>query len=86
MAGQRFYESGTRGGARPGGGSGLRTAWRKSSYSNHQSACVEVSNFGQETIAFRDSKDPDGPVLKFTRTEAAVFFAAVAAGEFPGSR
>jgi hypothetical protein len=58
----------------------LAAIWRKSSYSNHQSACVEVARIGQETIAFRDSKDPDGPVLAFTRSEAAAFVASVAAG------
>ncbi|WP_078500953.1 DUF397 domain-containing protein [Wenjunlia vitaminophila] len=52
--------------------------WRKSSYSNHQSACVELARIDQETIAFRDSKDPSGPVLVFTRQEATAFLAGVA--------
>lgn len=51
--------------------------WRKSSYSNHQSACVELAGIDRESIAFRDSKDPDGPILIFTRSEAMAFMAFV---------
>lgn len=50
--------------------------WRKSSYSNHESACVELARIDQETIAFRDSKDPDGPILAFDHREALAFIAA----------
>jgi hypothetical protein len=73
----------------PGGAESdwLRQGWRKSSYSNHQSACVEVSILDHEAIAFRDSKDPNGPVLTFGRDEARRFVAAAAAGELtPGRR
>ncbi|WP_329180405.1 DUF397 domain-containing protein [Streptomyces sp. NBC_01477] len=68
------------------GAGGLAVAWQKSTYSNHQSACVEVGNFGQETVGFRDSKDPEGAVLTFDRSEVRAFVAAVAAGEFTGRR
>ncbi|WUH94368.1 DUF397 domain-containing protein [Streptomyces sp. NBC_00433] len=64
------------------GPGGLAVAWRKSSYSNHQSACVEVGAIGRELIGFRDSKDPEGAVLTFERTAVRAFVAAVAAGEF----
>jgi hypothetical protein len=41
-------------------------SWRKSSYSNSTSNCVEVA--GQpDTVAVRDTKDPDGPALAFSR-------------------
>ena len=42
--------------------------WRKSSYSNGQANCVEVTTVtgGQTLIAVRDSKAPDGPCLIFT--------------------
>ena len=41
--------------------------WRKSSYSGSgQGACVEAARLGA-LVAVRDSKDPDGPVLTFTR-------------------
>ena len=42
--------------------------WRKSSYSNggQQGSCVEVARSLPGTVAVRDSKDPDGPVLTVT--------------------
>ena len=41
--------------------------WRKSSYSNGQANCVEVTTVtgGQTLIAVRDSKAPDGSALMF---------------------
>ncbi|MEV4414829.1 DUF397 domain-containing protein [Catellatospora sp. NPDC049609] len=44
-------------------------------------ACVEVALIGQD-IALRDSKDPSGPVLRFTRQEWDAFVAGVGAGDF----
>lgn len=45
------------------------STWRRSSHSNTQgNQCVEVAAFG-DRIALRDSKNPDGPVLLFSRTE-----------------
>lgn len=39
--------------------------WRKSSYSGAQDQnCVEVAH-ATRSVAVRDSKDPDGPVLTF---------------------
>jgi hypothetical protein len=38
--------------------------WRKSSRSAGNGNCVEV-RFGSGTVAVRDSKDPDGPILEF---------------------
>lgn len=58
---------------------GPSCAWTKSSYSNHNGACVEI-RVDSDAVAFRDSKDPNGPVLKFKRGEAAAFVAAVAGG------
>jgi hypothetical protein len=43
-----------------------RPPWRKSSYSNSNSNCVEVGQHGEQ-IAVRDSKDPGGPKLPVTR-------------------
>jgi hypothetical protein len=43
-------------------------------------SCVEVALL--ELIGVRDSKDPDGPVLLFTRTEWIQFVTGVKAGLF----
>jgi hypothetical protein len=65
-------------------------AWRTSSHSHangnclawHRSArcgggeCVEVAG-----CAVRDSKDPGGPVLEFSRDAWAAFVAGIKAGE-----
>jgi uncharacterized protein DUF397 len=42
-----------------------RPSWRKSSYSNSNSNCVEVGQRGEQ-IAVRDSKDTGGPKLPVT--------------------
>jgi hypothetical protein len=41
-------------------------AWRKSTRSSSEGACVEVAGVNP-AIAVRDSKDPDGPKLTFSR-------------------
>ncbi len=40
--------------------------WRKASYSNGQGSCVEVGHSGP-AVAVRDTKDPGGPALAFSR-------------------
>ncbi|MFJ1752793.1 DUF397 domain-containing protein [Kitasatospora sp. NPDC088134] len=61
--------------------SGVR--WVKSSYSNNGGNCVEVAPTASVShLPVRDSKDPQGPVLVFTRREYAAFLDAVVAGEF----
>lgn len=62
----------------------LAVVWWKSSYSNHESACVEMARIGQETIAFRDSKNPSGAFLIFPRSEVLAFVAGAARGEIAG--
>ncbi|WP_282202134.1 DUF397 domain-containing protein [Kitasatospora fiedleri] len=55
--------------------------WVKSSYSNQDGgACVEVDANRPGTV--RDSKDPDGPRLRFTPASWDAFVTAVVAGEF----
>jgi hypothetical protein len=56
-------------------------AWRKSTFSNSQAACVEVADL-PTGAAVRDSKDPGGPVLRLTGAVWAAFTTAVAADEF----
>ncbi len=56
--------------------------WRKSSRSNNGGNCVEVAPLPDDGRAVRDSKDPTGPVLKFTRDEWAAFVGSVKGGEF----
>ena len=57
--------------------------WRKSSYStSNGGACVEVADTSAATVAVRDSKDPEGPVLVFAPPEWQAFIAAIKAGEF----
>ena len=52
--------------------------WRKSKHSGYNGDCVEVADMGGQ-IGVRDSKNPGGPVLKFTRTEWAAFTAGIRA-------
>ncbi|MFJ6139350.1 DUF397 domain-containing protein [Kitasatospora sp. NPDC092286] len=56
--------------------------WRKSSYSNGQGGCVEVSDGHANIVPVRDSKDPDGPALIFPADAWQAFARAVADGEF----
>lgn len=55
--------------------------WRKSSYSESAGACVEAADDGDDRLV-RDSKDPSGPVLRFTAAEWTAWLAGVRAGEF----
>jgi uncharacterized protein DUF397 len=56
-----------------------RDRWIKSSYSGGQD-CVEIQ-FGVG-VRVRDSKNPDGRALDFTRAEWDAFMQGVHAGEF----
>jgi hypothetical protein len=60
----------------PKGGS----QWRKSSASE-TGGCLEV-RFAAEEIQVRNSRDPLGPALTFTRREWEAFLAGASAGEF----
>lgn len=54
--------------------------WRKSTKS-HECECVEVADTAAASYC-RDSKDADGPVLRFPRTSWDTFVAAVKDGDF----
>ncbi|MEU7893600.1 DUF397 domain-containing protein [Nonomuraea sp. NPDC049152] len=59
-----------------------RAAWQKSSFCNGASTCVEVAGLADGSVALRDSKEQDGPVLVFTPSEWDAFTAGVRDGEF----
>lgn len=46
--------------------------WRRSSRSTTQGQCVEVA-ITPDAIMLRNSRHPDGPVLRFTRAEWLAF-------------
>ncbi|WP_055547555.1 DUF397 domain-containing protein [Streptomyces sp. NBRC 110028] len=54
--------------------------FRKSSYSDPERECVEVATNVPGAVAIRDSKRPDGPILRFMPA-AWADFQAVVAGE-----
>ena len=57
--------------------------WRKSSYSgNGGGNCVEVASNVRGLVAVRDSKDPDGPKLAFTKEAWFEFVQGISRGEF----
>lgn len=55
--------------------------WIKSSASNPSGNCVEVTK-ADGWILMRDSKNPAGPVLRFTWAELDAFFQGAAMGQF----
>ncbi|MFJ6101841.1 DUF397 domain-containing protein [Streptomyces sp. NPDC092359] len=55
--------------------------WTKAMASDGRDDCVELAQVG-ENIAMRNSRDPQGPALIFTRSELVAFFDGVSKGEF----
>jgi hypothetical protein len=58
------------------------TTWRKATKSNGSGSCVLMADLGDGRIGVRDSKDPDGPVLRFTRAEIDAWLDGARNGEF----
>lgn len=60
-----------------------RAFWHKSTYSNLNGSCVEITRLSSERIGVRDTKDGGiGPVLIFTGTEWSAFIAGAKEGQF----
>jgi Domain of unknown function (DUF397) len=59
----------------------LTAAWQKSTLSV-QNGCVEVRLMDSQHIAVRDSKNPNGAILKFDLAEWEAFTVGVRGGEF----
>jgi Domain of unknown function (DUF397) len=72
-----IYEEGARGSCDE-----PAATWRKSSRSYSSGGCVEVACVSGELIGVRDSKDPDGPVLRFSHAEWDLFVGGLCGGEF----
>ncbi len=56
--------------------------WRKSHHSNPSGNCVEVAELADGRIAVRNSRQPSGPALIYTRGEMAAFIEGAKGGEF----
>ena len=56
--------------------------WRKSHFSNPSGNCVEVAALPDGSVAVRNSRQPDGAALVYTRAEIAAFLTGVRNGEF----
>jgi len=57
------------------------TEWIKARKSTSGNNCVELRRNGT-TVEVRDSKDPDGPTLKFNGAELDAFLDGAKNGEF----
>jgi hypothetical protein len=60
----------------------LPVTWWKSSLSGAQSDCVECAVVDPTRVAVRDSKNPTGPALLFSRESLAGLVAGIRAGDF----
>ncbi len=66
------------------GGPGPGPHWVKSSLSFANGNCVEVTGLPEGGVGVRNSRDPDGLVLRFTPGEWKAFLGGVRNGEFDG--
>jgi uncharacterized protein DUF397 len=57
-------------------------AWRKSTASNPNGDCVELAPLPAGPVAMRNSRDPRGPALIYTRAAIEALLDGVKAGEF----
>jgi hypothetical protein len=57
--------------------------WTKSTRSGSGADCVEIARNG-ELVLVRDSKEPNGPILEFSRSTWNAFVSMI--GRSPGDR
>jgi len=62
----------------------MSTIWVKSSLSFSNGNCVEVARLPGGAIGVRNSRDPGGPVLRFTPGEWGTFVGRARLGELTG--
>jgi hypothetical protein len=60
----------------------MNTVWAKSSLSFANGNCVEVASLPGGQVGVRNSRDPEGPVLRFSREEWDAFLGGARLGEF----
>jgi hypothetical protein len=60
----------------------IKARWTKATASSGNGACVEAASVKEDEILVRNSRDPEGPKLAFTKAEWVAFVAGVKAGEF----
>ncbi|HET6483966.1 MAG TPA: DUF397 domain-containing protein [Actinoplanes sp.] len=56
--------------------------WQKSRRSNPSGNCVETALLPNGEVAMRNSRDPEGPALIYTRAEIEAFLGGVRDGDF----
>ena len=59
-----------------------RAVWRKSAHSGGAQNCVEIAGNLPGAVGVRDSKNPGGPPLVFSRREWGAFVGQVKTGRF----
>jgi Domain of unknown function (DUF397) len=59
-----------------------RVTWRRSGQGAAPGSSVEIAVLESGEIGMRDSADPDGPMLVYTRAELAAFLDGARKGEF----
>src|SRR5579884_1689920 len=57
-------------------------AWRKSSHSGANGNCVEIAALDIDTTGVRNSRHPDGPILRYPNATVRRFVAAVRTDSF----
>lgn len=60
----------------------VRGRWRKSRHSNSQGACVELAPLAGGGVAIRNSRFPDGTVLRYTPAEFRALIEGIKHGDF----